>query len=186
MELLPILSTIILMATVATLILAVAAYVLYKLRERRKRTVSSERAAAPQPHLLTAPAPLALPAARPAVFDYATPAHEAPRYGTPAEPSRRREADYDSEYAPAYAQPEAVPAFRREPVRNDYAPQATPQRAPRPAEASVYVPPPHLQAEVEPSRPARREERQPLFLEYAPERPRPARPEPRSEAPAWL
>ena len=37
MELVPILSTIILVGTIATFILAVAAYVLYKIRERRAR-----------------------------------------------------------------------------------------------------------------------------------------------------
>ncbi len=56
MEILPILSTIILVGTVATLILAVAAYVLYKLRERKARALPTGPAVAPQPYVLTAPA----------------------------------------------------------------------------------------------------------------------------------
>ncbi|MEM6783137.1 MAG: hypothetical protein AAF624_05310 [Bacteroidota bacterium] len=57
MELLPILSTIILVGTLATLILAVAAYVLYKVRERQGRGAPAPPPATPpQPLLLTAPA----------------------------------------------------------------------------------------------------------------------------------
>ncbi|MEO1727851.1 MAG: hypothetical protein AAFR95_12575, partial [Bacteroidota bacterium] len=57
MELLPILSTIILVGTLATLILAVAAYVLYKVRERQGRGAPAPPPdAPPQPLLLTAPA----------------------------------------------------------------------------------------------------------------------------------
>ncbi len=54
MEIVPILSTIILVGTVATFILAVAAYVLYKMRERR---VNSSELAEPvhqDPHVLMA------------------------------------------------------------------------------------------------------------------------------------
>lgn len=42
MELIPILSTIILVATIMTFILAIGAYVLYKIRERRGQTASVE------------------------------------------------------------------------------------------------------------------------------------------------
>lgn len=54
MEIVPILSTIILVGTVATFILAVAAYVLYKVRELRGNT--AERVEQPQadPHVLMA------------------------------------------------------------------------------------------------------------------------------------
>lgn len=54
MEIVPILSTIILVGTVATFILAVAAYVLYKLRELRGN--AAERAEQPpaEPHVLMA------------------------------------------------------------------------------------------------------------------------------------
>jgi hypothetical protein len=67
MELLAILSTIILVGTVATLILAVASYILYKARERRNSVGyhSPQMAPAMQQHVLTAPAngfvPRALP-----------------------------------------------------------------------------------------------------------------------------
>lgn len=69
MELLAILSTIILVATIATLILAVASYILYKVRERRSAAIGAHTQKVPQPYLLTAPAtpvtqqPLALPPA---------------------------------------------------------------------------------------------------------------------------
>lgn len=56
MELVPILSTIILVGTIATFILAVAAYVLYKIRERRALQEGDvQRQAAPDPHVLVAP-----------------------------------------------------------------------------------------------------------------------------------
>ena len=56
MELVPILSTIILVGTIATFILAVAAYILYKIRERRAREESRPAMyAQPEPHVLVAP-----------------------------------------------------------------------------------------------------------------------------------
>ena len=59
MELVPILSTIILVGTVATFILAVAAYILYKIRERRGRDETpSYRVAQPEPHVLVTPQPV--------------------------------------------------------------------------------------------------------------------------------
>ncbi len=58
MELIPILSLIVLVATISTFILAVGAYILYKIRERKG---VSEKAAQPAavPAELVAPAPLA-------------------------------------------------------------------------------------------------------------------------------
>ena len=56
MQLVPILSTIILVGTIATFILAVAAYVLYKIRERRAReegTVQTQYVQ--EPHVLVTP-----------------------------------------------------------------------------------------------------------------------------------
>lgn len=56
MELVPILSTIILVGTIATFILAVAAYILYKVRERRAREdniVSTQYVQ--EPHVLVSP-----------------------------------------------------------------------------------------------------------------------------------
>jgi len=57
MELVPILSTIILVGTIATFILAVAAYILYKIRERRSgREVAAEERRREEPHALVEPA----------------------------------------------------------------------------------------------------------------------------------
>lgn len=56
MELVPILSTIILVGTIATFILAVAAYVLYKIRERRAHEEGGLQVQpAQEPHVLVAP-----------------------------------------------------------------------------------------------------------------------------------
>ncbi len=56
MELVPILSTIILVGTIATFILAVAAYILYKIRERRAREESVMTTQYVQePHVLVSP-----------------------------------------------------------------------------------------------------------------------------------
>ena len=57
MELIPILSLIILVATISTFILAVGAYILYKVRERKGVTTSAAQPAA-LPAELVAPAPL--------------------------------------------------------------------------------------------------------------------------------
>ena len=57
MELVPILSTIILVGTIATFILAVAAYILYKIRERRSgREQAPEETRREEPHVLVQPA----------------------------------------------------------------------------------------------------------------------------------
>lgn len=57
MELVPILSTIILVGTIATFILAVAAYILYKIRERRSpQDHVAEEARHEEPHVLVEPA----------------------------------------------------------------------------------------------------------------------------------
>lgn len=53
MELIPILSLIILVATIATFILAVGAYILYKIRERKGKTGVAEQQAFIQAELVT-------------------------------------------------------------------------------------------------------------------------------------
>lgn len=58
MELIPILSLIILVATISTFILAVGAYILYKIRERKGRTTQAAQPSA-LPGELVAPAQLA-------------------------------------------------------------------------------------------------------------------------------
>lgn len=57
MELLAILSTIILLGTVATLILAVASYILYKARERRNARIEGSCGPTRPPQLVTVPPP---------------------------------------------------------------------------------------------------------------------------------
>lgn len=57
MELIPILSLIVLVATISTFILAVGAYVLYKIRERKGRVANAPQAAAIEAELV-APVPL--------------------------------------------------------------------------------------------------------------------------------
>jgi len=53
MELIPILATIILMATISTFILAIGAYILYKIRERQGQQVEVQQPATLQAELLT-------------------------------------------------------------------------------------------------------------------------------------
>ncbi|NCQ17033.1 MAG: hypothetical protein COZ80_08870 [Ignavibacteria bacterium CG_4_8_14_3_um_filter_37_9] len=53
MELIPILATIILMATISTFILAIGAYILYKVRERQGQQVEVSQPATLQAELLT-------------------------------------------------------------------------------------------------------------------------------------
>jgi len=57
MELIPILSLIVLVATISTFILAVGAYVLYKIRERKGRVSKAVQPAAIEAELIT-PAPI--------------------------------------------------------------------------------------------------------------------------------
>lgn len=56
MELIPILSLIILVATISTFILAVGAYILYKIRERKGRVTAAQPAAVPAE--LVSPVPM--------------------------------------------------------------------------------------------------------------------------------
>ena len=53
MELIPILSLIILVATISTFILAVGAYILYKVRERKGKTSAAEQPSAIEAELVT-------------------------------------------------------------------------------------------------------------------------------------
>lgn len=86
MQLVPILSTIILVGTIATFILAVAAYILYKIRERRAREEGVVQTQYVQePHVLVAPqqSTLIAPAQQaqqpaPSTNVYVAPAQNAP------------------------------------------------------------------------------------------------------------
>lgn len=121
MELIPILSTIILVATIATFILAVAAYILYKIRERRARagrsasnaaTVTVDTPVVMPGHTLVAPTPAvamlgAAPTAVPSMApSYALPANApAPAYGASAYGTVPTPYGADAYGAPAYASP---------------------------------------------------------------------------------
>lgn len=82
MELVPILSTIILVGTIATFILAVAAYILYKIRERRVHDEGpADMRVEQEPHVLVAPRPVesaAAPAPTPQQAPAAIPAGQTP------------------------------------------------------------------------------------------------------------
>jgi len=89
MELIPILSFIILVATISTFILAVGAYVLYKIRERKGVTAQAPQPAA-IPAELIAPAPLMSERLTPERRTYEAPQQEygyeyqrQPSYGPP-------------------------------------------------------------------------------------------------------
>lgn len=91
MELVPILSTIILVGTIATFILAVAAYILYKVRERRApREHVAEETGRQEPHVLVEPA------GRPEL---------APRREAPADMAYGRSYRPDDVGSPEYAEP---------------------------------------------------------------------------------
>jgi hypothetical protein len=94
MELIPILSFIILVATISTFILAVGAYVLYKIRERKGVTSQAPQPAA-IPAELIAPAPLMAERHTAERRTYETPQQEygydyqrQPSYGPPEDLSR--------------------------------------------------------------------------------------------------
>ncbi|MFT5142709.1 MAG: hypothetical protein ACI80V_000518 [Rhodothermales bacterium] len=79
MELVPILSTIILVGTIATFILAVAAYILYKIREGRARTSTMQTGYLQQePHVLVAPEQQQIRQGQPATAAMYAPAQQAP------------------------------------------------------------------------------------------------------------
>jgi len=94
MELIPILSLIILVATISTFILAVGAYVLYKVRERKGITSQAPQPTA-IPAELVAPAPLMAERLTPERRTYEAPQQEygydyqrQPSYGSPEDLSR--------------------------------------------------------------------------------------------------
>jgi len=99
MELIPILSLIILVATISTFILSVGAYILYKVRERKGLTATSAKPATVPAELVT-PAPLISEQriSTPERRTFESPQQEfgyeyqrQPAYGMPEEPSRRPE-----------------------------------------------------------------------------------------------
>ena len=125
MELIPILSFIILVATVSTFMLAVGAYVLYKIRERKGR-VGKAAEPAVLPAELVAPAPMTAERA-------ATTQTGLRRTLFEEEPSRYTGAGYEQERQPLYY---GTQESSRE-FRPTFAP--TPPPAPTYAETSQYM-----------------------------------------------
>lgn len=105
MELIPILSLIVLVATISTFILAVGAYILYKIRERKGKT-----AQAPQPSSI----PAELIAPTPVIAEQHTGTGVRRTYEEPY-PTRERVTDYQRtpSYEPQRAQggPEMRPTY---------------------------------------------------------------------------
>lgn len=94
MQLVPILSTIILVGTIATFILAVAAYVLYKIRERRAREEGAiQTQYVQEPHVLVTPQQTTLAApqqqAAPATNVFVAPSMAAPSQQAPVAPQQQ-------------------------------------------------------------------------------------------------
>ena len=94
MQLVPILSTIILVGTIATFILAVAAYVLYKIRERRAREEGViQTQYVQEPHVLVTPQQTTLAApqqqAAPATNVFVAPSMAAPSQQAPVAPQQQ-------------------------------------------------------------------------------------------------
>lgn len=105
MELIPILSLIILVATISTFMLAVGAYILYKLREKKGKVAQSPQPATIPAELLT-PAPMyaeqqiAQPALRRTMVDQ--PMREAAEYQQPAFVPQQERGQAGPELKPTY------------------------------------------------------------------------------------
>lgn len=116
MELVPILSTIILVGTIATFILAVAAYILYKIRERRSGEEHPADERRPdEPHVLVQPAHRPALEARtdvPGEF-----AHARPRRPAGVRSRERTETEYADAFRGSGGPVQTDPA-RPEPVRS--------------------------------------------------------------------
>lgn len=110
MELIPILSTIILVATISTFILAIGAYVLYKARERKGQAAVAPQPAEVKAELVT---PAAAPAQRPA---------EQVR-GVPQ---------------PIYVEPQPAPSYQRQPIIIQQQAPQQPRFTPKPQPYTAY------------------------------------------------
>ena len=150
MEIIPILSTIILVATIATFILAIAAYVLYKVRERRARqggvirtdvVMHPDHAYASQPAMLGQPyAQAALPPMQPIGQTLALPAPPAtfgamPAMGAPMAMDTNADGRYDTVYEPR-------PTFQNPVTGQATAYQPSPDRGSIPARPLPGMTPP--------------------------------------------
>ena len=110
MELIPILSTIILVATISTFMLAIGAYILYKVRERKGQT-----AIVPQPSEVKA--------------ELVTPA--AAQAARPVEQERIIQ-------QPIYIEQQPIPAFQRQPIIIEQQAPAQPRFSPQPQPYPSY------------------------------------------------
>ncbi len=111
MELIPILSTIILVATISTFILAIGAYILYKVRERKGQAAVAQQPAEVKGELIT---PAASPAAK-----------------KPTEQVRAIP-------QPIYVEPQAAPSYQRQPIIIQQQMPQQPGFSPKPQPYTAY------------------------------------------------
>lgn len=104
MELIPILSLIILVATISTFILAVGAYILYKIRERKGTQIAAQPSSIPAE--LIAPAPLMAEQAlsRTAGRAYTRETYQEPIYAPTRETGPQMRPTYVGQPGPNYAE----------------------------------------------------------------------------------
>lgn len=124
MDLVPILSTIILVATLATLVLAVIAYFLYKSRERKARAAASVRRDPVVATPLAADSPgLVVPSyAQPTMLP-AQPVYAPTMAALPAASMMAADTNFDGRVDTLYAQPPAVDPYAM-PVAQSYTARA--------------------------------------------------------------
>jgi hypothetical protein len=132
MELIPILSMIILVATIATFILSISAYILYKLREKRGRvaTPATPREIEAElfaPQVVTTTQAEQYAAVQPRFLERPTGAgqYRRPTYGVQTPPAA------PPAYAPRYATPQPQPAAARRQGGEYIAPQQQQQERAR-------------------------------------------------------
>lgn len=151
MELVPILSTIILVGTIATFILAVFAYILYKVRERKSRQRSAEQRPYMEPRRQPALAPsqqqMALPGGMgqgaPASM-YIAPTSTLPPQGPIVEVDEMREAQAPQGgwQQPPQLEPAAAPQYARQARAANGHSQPAPRLAPpQPQYDTIQTPP---------------------------------------------
>ncbi len=110
MELIPILSTIILVATISTFILAIGAYILYKVRERKGQAAVAKQPAEVKGELIT---PAASPAQKTTEQVKAVP-------------------------QPIYVETQATPSYQRQPIIIQQQAPQQPRFSPKPQPYTAY------------------------------------------------
>ncbi|HED06460.1 MAG TPA: hypothetical protein ENI61_07235 [Ignavibacteria bacterium] len=123
MELIPILSTIILVATISTFLLAIGAYILYKVRERKGQQVVTPKPSSVQAELIT---PVGVPARQPAAGGISP----QPRFAReqPAQPYRQ------SVQQPIFVQQQGprLTSWQQQKITPEYTPQYAAQEERQP------------------------------------------------------